>query len=118
MLFHRFAAALVFAFLTISMACSAAKVTRAQLEALKPGDVVVFRYDKDGKTWKYGEKITKIEGDKIYYYPSKYEAGNSKAEYKITTDFDESKEMSRTKDEFYKYETDQEPDRRAIMWIE
>ena len=62
MLFHRFAAALVFAFLTISMACSAAKVTRAQLEALKPGDVVVFRYDKDGKTWKYGEKITKIEG--------------------------------------------------------
>lgn len=105
-------------FCVFAASCSAAKVTRAELEALKPGDVVVFRYDKEGgKTWRYAEKITKIEGDKIYYHPSKYESGDGKTA-KITTDFDTTKELSRTKEEYYKYETDQAPDRRAIMWIE
>lgn len=95
------------------------KVTRAELESLKPGNIVVFRYDKDGKTWRYGEKINRIEGDTIYYYPSKYEApGTAKDAYKITTQFEESKELSRTKEEYYKFETDQGPERRAIMWIE
>ena len=101
----------------VAIGCSASKVTRAELEALKPGNIVVFRYDKDGKTWRYGEKITKIEGDRIYYNPSKYESGDGKTA-KITTDFDTAKELSRTKEEYFKYETEQPPDRRAIMWIE
>jgi hypothetical protein len=101
----------------IAFGCSAAKVTRAELEALKPGNIVVFRYDKDGKTWRYAEKITKIEGDTVYYYPSKYEGASGK-DYKITTDFDQSRELSRSKAEYYKYETDQGEERRAIMWIE
>lgn len=109
----------LFVCVVVALGCSALKVTRAELEALKPGNIVVFRYDKDGKTWRYGEKITRIEGDTIYYYPSKYEApGSGKDAYKITTEFDESRELSRTKAEYYKFETDQEPDRRAIMWIE
>ena len=109
-----------FAILALFMAalsCSAAKVTRAELEALKPGDVVVFRYDKDGKTWRYGEQITRIEGDKIYYYPSTHESGDGKTA-KITTDFNKSAELSRTKEEYYKFEANQGPEKRAIMWIE
>ncbi len=109
----------LFVCVVIALGCSAAKVTRAELEALKPGNIVVFRYDKDGKTMRYGEKITRIEGDTIYYYPSKYEGpGTAKDAYKITSDFEESKELSRSKQEYYKFETDQGPERRAIMWIE
>jgi hypothetical protein len=100
----------------MGMACSAAKVSRTDLEALKPGNVVIFRYDKDGKTWRYAEKISRIEGDKIYYFPSKYEGASGK-DYKINSDFSD-KEMSRTKEEYYKFETDQGPERRAIMYIE
>lgn len=119
MTFHRLAAAFILSAIAFCFACSAAKVTRAQLEALKPGDIVVFRYDKDGKTMKYSEKIARIEGDTIYYFPSKYETpGGGKDDYKIRTDFVETSERSRTKEEFYKYETEQGPEKRTAMWIE
>ncbi len=104
-------------FVVFLTGCSAAKVSRAELEALKAGDVVVFRHDRDGKTWRYAEKITKVDAEKIYYYPSKYESGDGKT-YKVATEFDESTERSRTREEYYKFETDQGPERRAIMWIE
>jgi hypothetical protein len=114
--FQRVFLVLVSAALGIGLACSVAKVSRAELEALKPGNIVIFRYDKDGKTWRYAEKISRIEGDKIYYFPSKYEGASGK-DYKINSDFSD-KEMSRTKEEYYKFETDQGAERRAIMDIE
>ncbi len=119
MTFHRLATTCILSALAFSVACSAYKVTRAQLEALKPGDIVVFRYEKNGKTMRYGEKIARVEGDKIYYFPSKYETpGGGKDDYKIRTDFVETSEQSRTKEEFYKFETEQGPEKRTVMWIE
>ena len=54
-----------FAIVLLGAACGVNSVTKAQLEAVKPGDVLVYRYQKEGKSWFYADKITKIEGDKI-----------------------------------------------------
>lgn len=109
----------LFVCVVVAFGCSAKKVTRAELEALKPGDIVVFRYHTDKDAYRYSEKITRIEGDLIYYYPSKYEIPTGgKKDYKIVTEFVETNELSRTKEEYYKFEHEQGPEKRAIMWIE
>jgi hypothetical protein len=108
---------LVIAALIVSLAaaCGVNSVTKAQLEAVKPGDVVVYRYQKDGKSWFYADKITRIEGDKIYFNPSQKEgtAGNDE---RLKT-FDTSREMSATKSDLLKYETEQGEERKVIIWI-
>ena len=108
---------LVIAALMVSLAaaCGVNSVTKEQLEAVKPGDVVVYRYQKDGKSWFYADKITRIEGDKIYYNPSDKEgtAGNDE---RLKT-FDTKREMSTTKADLLKYETEQGDERKVIIWI-
>jgi len=96
-------------------ACGINSVTKAQLEAVKPGDVLVYRYQKDGKSWFYADKITRIEGDKIYFNPSEKEgtAGNDE---RLKT-FDTKREASITKADLLKYETEQGDDRKVIIWI-
>ena len=105
------------AFVVISMtaACGINSVTKAELEAVKAGDVVVYRYQKDGKSWFYADKITRIEGDKIYYNPSEKEgtAGNDER----IKSFDTKRELSTTKPELLKFETEQGDDRKVIIWI-
>src|SRR6187401_13898 len=99
----------------LSLGCGINSVTKAQLEAVKPGDVLVYRYQKDGKSWFYADKITKIEGDKVYFNPSQKEgtAGNDE---RLKT-FDTSRELSTTKADILKYETEQGDDRKVIIWI-
>ena len=108
---------LVIAAVVVSLiaACGINSVTKAQLEAVKPGDVVVYRYQKDGKSWFYADKITRIDGDKIYCNPSEKEgtAGNDE---RLKT-FDTKREMSTTKAEFVKFETEQGDERKVIIWI-
>jgi len=100
---------------SIAAACGINSVTKAQLEAVKAGDVVVYRYQKDGKSWFYADKITRIEGDKIFYNPSEKEgtAGNDE---RLKT-FDTKREMSTTRTELLKYETEQGDERKVIIWI-
>ena len=104
-----------FAIVLFGAACGTNAVTKAQLETVKPGDVLVYRYQKDGKSWFYADKITKIEGDKVYFNPSQKEgtAGNDE---RLKT-FDTSRELSTTKADILKYETEQGDDRKVIIWI-
>jgi hypothetical protein len=108
---------LVFAAMIVSLAaaCGINSVTKAELEAVKPGDVLVYRYQDGGKSWFHADKITRIEGDKIFYNPSekKGTAGND-AELKV---FDTKRELSMTKADVLKYETEQGDERKVIIWI-
>ncbi len=105
-------AVLVIAF---AAACGVNSVTKAELEAVKAGDVIVYRYQKDGKSWFYADKITRVEGDKIFFNPSEKEgtAGNDE---RLKT-FDTKREMSMPKADLLKYETEQGDDRKVIIWI-
>ena len=100
---------------SLATACGINSVTRAQLEAVKPGDVLVYRYQKDGKSWFYADKITRIEGDKIYYNPSDKE-GTSGNDERLKN-FDTKREMSTTKADILKFETEQGDERKVIIWI-
>ena len=99
----------------LTSACGINSVTKAQLEAVKVGDILVYRYQEGGKSWFYADKITRIEGDKIYFNPSdkKGTAGNDER----LKNFDTSRELSTTKAELVKYETEQGDDRKVIIWI-
>ncbi len=62
----------------ISVAATACNtVTKEQLEKVKVGDILVYRYRKAGKSWFYKEKVVRIEGDTYVVNPSKKE-GTSK----------------------------------------
>jgi hypothetical protein len=96
-------------------ACGVNTVTKQQLEKVKAGDVLVYRFQKDGKTWFYADKITRLEGDKIFYNPGKKEgtAGNDDRLKEFVTD----KELSISKAELLTYETEQGDDKKVIIWI-
>jgi hypothetical protein len=86
--------------LGIILACNT--VSKQQLQNVKVGDKLVYRYQKADKEWMYVDKITRIEGDKIYYVPGKMEA-TSKNELSLDN-FITDKEGSITKDELLKYD--------------
>ena len=70
---------------------------------MKEGNVVTFRYQKSGKSWFYCEKLTRIDGDKVYYTPQERSTSGSDARLKITI----HATLSRTKAELEKYDTKQ-----------
>jgi hypothetical protein len=92
------------------------QVTKAQLAAVKPGDVLTYRYQKDGKSWFYADKVTRIEGDTIYYNPSEKE-GTAGNDARLGT-YDTDRELSITRDELLKFETEQGEERKVIIWIQ
>ena len=96
--------------------CGINSVTRTELEAVKPGSVITYRYQKDGKSWFYADKVTRIEGDTIYYNPSSKEgtAGNDER----LRSFDVGRELSIKKADLLKYETEQGDERKVVIWIE
>jgi len=97
------------------LACGINSVTKSDLEAVKAGDILVYRYQKDGKSWFYADKITRIEGDKIFYNPSRNEgtAGNDER----LKEFDNMREPFIAKQDLLKYESEQGDDRKVIIWI-
>jgi hypothetical protein len=105
---------ILLAIVSVFLACGINSVTKAQLEAVKPGDVLTYRFQKDGKSWFYSDKVTRIEGDKIYYNPSKSEATSGRSDIR---DFDASRELSISKADLLKYETEQGDDRKVVIWI-
>jgi hypothetical protein len=102
--------------LTVLVGCGLNSVTKAELERVKAGDVITYRYQKDGKSWFYADRVTRVEGDKIYYNPSKSEAtaGND-SRVKI---FDTSRELSIAKADLLRYETEQGDERKVVIWID
>ena len=98
----------------LSVACGINSVTKAQLEAVKAGDVLTYRFQKDGKSWFYSDKVTRIKGNKVYYNPSRSEATSGRSDIH---DFDASRELSILKADLLKYETEQGDDRKVIIWI-
>ncbi len=101
-------------FAIVGFACGVNSVTKAQLEAVKPGDVLVYRYQKDGKSWFYADKITRIEGDTIYYNQSENE-GTSGKDDRIKTFV--TRESSMPKADLLTFDTEQGPQKKVIIWI-
>lgn len=102
-------------FAVIIAACGLNSVTKQELESVKAGNVLVYRFQKNGKSWFYADKITRIEGDKIYYNPGKMEA--NKGNDSRLMDFVTDKELSISKADLLKYETEQGEERKVIIWI-
>ena len=96
-------------------ACGINSVTKEQLDRVKAGDVLVYRFQKNGKSWFYADKITRIDGDTIYYNPGKMEAtaGNDDRLKDFVTD----KEGSIARTDLLKYTTEQGDDKKVIIWI-
>ena len=98
-----------------ALGCGINSVTKYDLEAVKPGDILVYRYQKSGKSWFYADKVTRIEGDRVFYNPSKNEgtAGNDER----LKEFDDMREHSIAKQDLLKYESEQGDDKKVIIWI-
>ncbi len=95
--------------------CGINSVTRAELEAVRPGSILTYRYQKDGRSWFYADRVTRIEDNTIYYNPSKME-GTAGNDHRLGS-FDTDRELSITKAELLKYETEQGEQRKVIIWI-
>ena len=106
----------IVAVLALNLGCGINSVSKRQLEEVKAGDILTYRYQKGGKSWFYADKVTRVEGDKIYYNPSRTEstAGNDD---KIK-DYDTSRELSISKADLVKYETEQGDERKVVIWID
>jgi hypothetical protein len=96
--------------------CGINTVSRSELEAVKPGNVLTYRYKKGDKDWFYSDKITRIDGDTIYYNASKNES--TKGNDARIKDFDTTQELSMKKADLLKYETEQGDEKKTIIWIE
>ena len=101
--------------LALSLACGINSVSKRQLEGVKAGDVITYRYQKGGKSWFYADKVTRVDAEKVYYHPSNREstAGN---DTRIQS-FDTDRELSIPKADFLRYETEQGEDRKVVIWI-
>ena len=76
----------------------------------------MYRYQRpDGKTWFYADKITRIEGNRIFYNPSKREVTADDDPH--LNEFLTNMELSVTKEELLKYETEQGFEKKIIIWI-
>lgn len=101
--------------LIFAAGCGVNSVTKQQLENVKAGDVIVYRFQKDGRSWFYADKITRVEGDKIFFNPGKMEAtaGNDDRLKEFLTD----RELSVSKAELLKYATEQGEQKKVVIWI-
>lgn len=96
-------------------ACGINSVTKEELGNVKAGNVLVYRYQKNGKSWFYAEKITRIEGDKIYFNDGKSES-TSGSDARIREFI--TNEDSIPKAELLKFSDEQGEDQKKIIWIE
>ena len=105
----------VVAVMALALACGINSVSKRQLEEVKAGDVLTYRYQKGGKSWFYADKVTRVEGDKIYYNPSQNEstAGNDTR----LKAYDTSRELSIAKADLLKFDTEQGEERKVVIWI-
>lgn len=115
MLFKGFFAFVLAAVLLLP-GCGINSVTKAEIENVKAGDVITYRFRKADKDWFYADKIVRIEGETIYYNASKNES--TKGNDERLKDFDTAQELSMKKADLLKFETEQGEERKKIIWIE
>ena len=106
-----FLAAVIF-----TSACGINSVTKAEIEKVKAGNVVTYRYRKGDKEWFYADRIVRVDGETIYYNASKNES--TKGNDERLRDFDTTQELSMKKADLLKYETEQGEEKKKIIWIE
>jgi len=105
------------AIIAFAFACGINTVSREELEAVKPGAILTYRYRKsDNKEWFYSDKITRIDGDTIYYNASKNES--TKGSDARIKEFDTTQELSIKKEVLLKYADEQGEEKKKIIWIE
>ncbi|MEP7075131.1 MAG: hypothetical protein ABI878_04910 [Acidobacteriota bacterium] len=104
----------IFAVVSFVFACGINSVTRAQLEAVQAGDVLTYRFQKDGKSWFYSDKVTRIEGGRVYYNPSRTEATSGRSDIH---DFDTRTELSIARADLLNYAGEFGEDKKVIIWI-
>ena len=105
-----------FIVLAFTAACGINSVTKAQIEAIKAGDKITYRFKKADKSWFYADKVTRVEGDTVYYNAGKSES-TSGSDARLN-EYDTSRELSIKKADLVKFETEQAPDDKKIIWIE
>jgi hypothetical protein len=110
------AAFLLIASFSLLGGCGINSVTRAEIEAIKPGNRITYRYTRDGKSRFYADKVTRIEGDTIYFNTGKMES-TSGTDARLD-DYDTTRELSVKKADIAKYDSEQPPDGKKIIWIE
>lgn len=108
--------ALFLAAITFASGCGINSVSKRELENVKAGDVLTYRYRKADKEWFYADRIVRVDGDTIYYNASKNES--TKGNDERLKDFDITQELSMKKTDLLKYETEQGEERKKIIWIE
>lgn len=99
----------------LAAGCGVNSVSRSQLEAVKPGDVLVYRFKKGDKTWFYSDLITRVEGDTLYFHPSRKEATSGREP--SLREFDRSRELLIKKAALLEYATEQGADKKVVIWI-
>lgn len=104
------------AFLPLLAGCGINSVTKAEIDTIKPGNKITYRFQRDGKSWFYADKVTRIDGDTIYYNASKSES-TSGSDARLD-DYDTTRELSIKKAEIAKFDTEQPPNDKKIIWIE
>ena len=107
---------LFFAAVALLAGCDKDSVTAAEIEAIGPGSKVIYRFFEDGKRWYYLDKVTRIEGDTVYYLPSVHKSSSS-SDGRLY-DLNTSRELSMTRAELMKFQTSQEPNNKKIVRIE
>jgi len=110
---RKFAAVAAFVGALFISSCGINSVTKAELEAVKPGNVLTWRYRKGDKQWFYAEKITRVEGDTVYFNAGKSES--TKGGDARILEFD-PRELSIKKDELVKF-ADEQADEKKVIWI-
>ena len=114
---NRIITAFLLAIIAFGSSCGINSVSRAELDAVKPGAILTYRYRKsDNKEWFYSDKITRIDGDTIYYNASKNES--TKGNDVRIKEFDTTQELSMKKADLLKYESEQGDEKKTIIWIE
>jgi hypothetical protein len=109
--------AVVFALSLLLIAgCGINPVTKSEIEAIKPGNKITYRFKKGGKSWFYADKVTRVDDDSIYYNAGRYES-TSGSDARLD-DYDTTREASIKKADILKFETEQPPDEKKIIWIE
>lgn len=98
--------------------CGINSVTEQEIAAIKPGDVVVWRYAKasdDNKSWMYTDRIETVDGDKVTFKTSTNES-TDKRMTEIREFREEVEETTLT--ELKKYHLEQAPDDKVIIEIQ
>ena len=91
-------------------------VSKADIESIKPGNKITYRFQRDGKSWFYADKVTRVEDEMIFYNASKSES-TSGSDARLD-EYDTTRELSIKKSEIVKFETEQPPNDKKIIWIQ